>query len=66
MPSVYARQVQDVDRIGCLHRLRSREVFHNRRGHGEFDVHRLSHKLQLACGELSSGKLHLQFGLFGA
>ena len=51
------RKVQGDKRIGCVHGLRGRGVFYNSRGLKKFDMHRLSVKLQFACGKLSFEEL---------
>jgi hypothetical protein len=49
-----------------VQQLWSRDVFYNTRGLSNFDMLHLSVKLQVTCGELSFGELHLQRGLFWA
>ena len=49
-----------MDRISCVHQLRDRDVFYSSKGRRNFDMHRLSVRLQLDCGERSFDELHLQ------
>ena len=61
------RKVQGVDRISAVHGLRGRDVFYTRKASSKLDMHSLSVKLLLACGELSFDELqHLQLGLLWA
>ncbi len=61
---VCGRKVQGNNRIGRVHGLRDREVFYSRKAISKLDMHPLSVKLHLACGELSFDELqHLQLRL---
>ena len=48
-----------------MHLLRGGDVFHSSRGLSKLDMHRLSVKLQLVCGERSFDELHLQHRIDG-
>ena len=49
--------------MGRLHGLRGGQVFHGSRGRSKLDMHLLSVRLRLDCGERSSDELHLQRGI---
>jgi hypothetical protein len=53
------RQVHGVDRSSSVHGLRGRDVFYSSRGLSKLDMHRLSVKLELVCGERIFDELHL-------
>ena len=61
-------QLSDIDfqTLIFVHGLRGRDVLYSIRGLSKLDMQRLSVSLQLACGELSFGELHLQCRLYGA
>jgi hypothetical protein len=56
---VCGRQVQDVNRIGRLHELRSGQVRDRYRTNLRVILHGMYRELQLACGELVCDELHL-------
>jgi hypothetical protein len=60
--SVRGRKVQGINRSSSVHGMRRRDLFYNR----GLDMHCLSFKLLLACGELSFDELLLQRGLIWA